>query len=166
MFGGWYTKVDDKALRLSFDRLILLLSPAGAASFLGTSVGPYLSKRAGERFANEGDDAVGGAWAPLKPGTVAIREEMGFPGEHPINVRTGELERWVVGSGWDAYPFGAGASLRYPGTAPTGTLKEKVVTAQRGRKDPDTVARPVLAVNEADMLFVIAALAAQIEAVF
>lgn len=165
MASGIYTKVDDRALRRALDNLIVLLSPAGAAAFLGSTVGPYLSERAQKRFANEGDDAVG-MWAMLKPATVMIREKQGYGGEHPINRRTGELEEWVVNGGWDAYPSGFGASLRYPERAPAGELRSKVETAQRGRSEPATVPRPVLAVNETDLLFVQAALVAGIEEVF
>lgn len=138
------------------DKLLVFLSPIGTSLFLGSTIGPYLSKRAGERFAGEGDDVVG-KWAPLKDSTVAIRESQNYPGAHPINRRSGELENWVVDGGWDAYPTGFGASLRYPGTRPSGELKDKVLTAQAGREFPKTVARPVLGVNENDLFFLIGA---------
>lgn len=165
MASGFYTKVDDKALRRALENLISLLSPVGAAAWLGEAVGPYLSERAGTRFATEGDDASG-QWLPLKEPTIAIREEQGYGGAHPINRRTGELEEWVVDGGWDAYPTGFGASMRYPGTQPAGELRKKVETAQRGRPDPNTAPRPVLAVNETDLLFVTAAFAASMTEVF
>lgn len=162
---GYYTQVNDADVRRKLFNLAVLLSPAGMGSFLGTEIGPYLSRRAGERFASEGDDATG-PWAPLKPYTVQVREQGNWPvaGEHPINRRTGELENWVVGSGWDAYPTAAGASMRYPGTRPKGELRKKVTTAQQGKSHPSTVARPVLAVNETDLLFTLAALTASVKA--
>ena len=147
-------------------KLMLLLSPQGLTTFLGTTVGPYLSKRAGERFEQEGDDVVG-KWAELKPATMAIRAESIYPigPDHPINRRSGELENWVVRGGWHAYPEGFGAAMQYPANLPTGELRDKVMTAQSGRSEPNTVARPVLGLNEADLLFVITAFAASIEAI-
>lgn len=152
-------KVDDHDVTKALTNLFTLLSPAGMTFFLGSTMGPYLSKRAKERFQGEGDDAVG-KWAPLKPATIAIRESQGF-GAGPINRRTGELENWVVQGGWNAYPTGFGASMKFPGK-PTGggELRKKVETAQKGRKSaPVTVPRPVLAVGETDLIFFQASLA-------
>lgn len=155
--------VDDKDVTVALFNLQALLSPVGMSAFLGAQIGPYLSKRAKERFQSEGDD-VTGPWAPLKPATVAIRESIpGVGGEHPINRRTGELENWVVRGGWNAYPTGFGASMEYPKKKPSGELRKKVETAQRGDKRSNTVARPVVGVNEQDLLFFQAALMAGIE---
>ena len=38
-----------------------------------------------------------------------------------------------------------------PGKRPTGELKDKVTTAQSGRADPNTQARPVIGMNERDL---------------
>lgn len=148
-----YTKEVDKSL----DNLIVLMSPEGATAFLGAEIGPYLRKRAGERFASEGDD-VTGAWAQLKPATVAIRGEA-----HPINHDTGELENWVVDGGWDAYPSGGGAAMQFPKSPPAGRLKKKVQSAQVGDPSNNQVARPVLGVNEADLAFMVTAYAFMVE---
>lgn len=146
--------------------LIMLMSPAGATAFLGTQVGPYLRRRAGERFEHEGDDVVG-KWAPLRPATVVMREASNYPvaGDHPINHLSGELENWVVDGGWNAYPDTFGASMTYPGTRPSGLLAKKVKTAQSGDRASNTVARPVLGVNEADMLWMLTAYKFAVEAV-
>lgn len=153
--------VDDKDVTVALFRLQALLSPVGMSAFLGTTIGPYLAKRAKERFQSEGDD-VTGAWTPLKPATIAIRESEGY-GAGPINRRTGELENWVVRGGWNAYPTGFGASMEFPKKKPSGELKAKVETAQKGRQFPNTVARPVLGVNEQDLIFFQAALMSGIE---
>lgn len=42
-----------------------------------------------ENFETESDD--GTPWAELRPRTVQERRELGFPGEHPILYRTGQL---------------------------------------------------------------------------
>lgn len=157
--------IDSHDLQHDLDALIMLMSPAGAEAFLGTTVGPYIRRRAGERFANEGDDVVG-KWAPLRPATVAMRQASNWAvgGDHPINHLSGEMERWVVDGGWDAYPDSFGATMRYPGSVPTGNLAKKVKTAQSGDPASRTVARPVLGVNEADMLWMVTAYAFAIEA--
>ena len=126
------------------------------AAFLGAEVGPYLQRRAAARFKTEGDSASG-KWAPLLPATQNIRATS--PGwqvgpAHPINKRTGELEAWVTQGQWAAMSHPEGASLRYPSNAPNGELAEKVQTAQKGKSKPRTVARPVLAVDETDVMFI------------
>lgn len=139
-----------------------ILSETGLALFLGTVVGEYLQQRAMQRFENEGDDAVG-MWAPLKPATVTIREEMGFSAG-PINSRTGELEAYITGGNGSVTVSGGGGSvLMFPGNPPgpgaSGYLETKVRTAQKGRTFPATVARPVLGLSEMDLGFVITSLA-------
>ncbi|QEM40907.1 MAG: head-to-tail connector protein [Phage AS32] len=149
MFQHWIVR--DRDVARSLDNLIGLLSPVGATAFLGAHMGPYLSRRAKERFESEGDD-VSGVWAPLKPVTIQMRHAQGFEAG-PINRRTGELENWVVRGGWNAYPTALGASMQYPAKKPAGELRKKVQTAQKGKEYPNTVARPVLGVNEADLIF-------------
>lgn len=41
----------------------------------------------------------GPGWAPLKPSTVRNRESMGYPGDKPIGINTGEFVRSLVGRG-------------------------------------------------------------------
>lgn len=134
----------------ALDRLLVLLGSGMLASaFLSGPVAEFLQERARRRFAAEGDDAVG-KWAPLKEATVNIRLSQNYGGEHPINRRTGELERWVVDGGWNAYPTSYGAEMAYPGSIPTGELLEKVQVAQRG--DDRAVARPVLGLTDTDLI--------------
>lgn len=135
------------------------LSVVGMYHFLDNSVGPWLQNRARARFAGEGDDVVG-KWEPLQPGTNAARKAHGFPEEHPINHRTGELERYITGGGWDIASAPMLATLTFPGgPEPTGQLGLKVKTAQQGASTPPTVPRPVVGVNEADLAFVLGAMA-------
>lgn len=132
------------------------LNPAAIVGFLTGAVVPYLQKRGKARFEGEGDDVVG-KWLPLTTGTQNIRESLGFPGAHPINRRTGELEEYIVGSsGMPTVMPGFGAGLEWPGTPPGGELAAKVATAQGGASAAenalnDTPARPVLGINEQDM---------------
>lgn len=137
------------------------LSPLGMIPFMETVIAPQLSRRAKARFAGEGDGAVGGKWTPLRSATIAMRQELGFPAG-PINRRTGELENWVVNGGQDAYPVGPDATMQFPGKPISGELSKKVQRAQRG--DKRTVPRPVLAVDEADLVFLQTQLAMMLEA--
>lgn len=157
MTDGWEWYISAPSADFALGRLAEAFTPEALTAFLGAGVGEYLAKRAEARFKDEGDSAVG-KWAPLKEATVNIRLSQNYGGDHPINRRTGELENWVVGSGWDAYPTGIGATLRYPKANPAGLLRDKVETAQRGLPNPSTVARPVLAIDETDVLQVTALL--------
>jgi hypothetical protein len=145
------------------DHLDNKLGPQGLTAFLSMTVFPYLMDRAKQRFQDEGDDVVG-KWAPLAPATEVIRQSMGYGGAHPINVRTGELERYITqgspSASVQASPLGA--FLQHPASAPSGKLKSKVKTAQQG--DPKfgrngTPPRPVLGMNEVDLGYVMTALA-------
>lgn len=140
-----------------------ILSPAGMGGFLGLNVGPYLQSRARDRFQSEGDD-VTGPWAPLAPDTVEIRQRMGQMGDHPINRRTGELEDYVTQGQFRTVVHSLGATLTYPGNTPSRqSIRQKMETAQQGRISPPTVPRPVLGMNERDLMYVVTTLAFFIE---
>lgn len=158
---------DSRGVDLMVSRLSLLLSPVGMAAFLGGQVTPYLKQRAQSRFASEGDEAVGGPWAALLPATVQIRENLGLSGEHPINRRTGELERWVTDSAPSVLAGAGIATLVYPGNKPVGKLSEKVKTAQTGKRGggKSTAPRPVLGIDQTDYAAILMMLAVSIEAV-
>lgn len=134
---------------LAFARLDVALSPVGLTSWMENSVDPYLRARAAARFASEGDDATG-AWRALKDVTNHFRETEGFPGGHPINKRTGELEAFIIGEDALVVPMGAGAALDFPGRMPGGYLGEKFRTAQQGKSSPHTLPRPVVAMSARD----------------
>ncbi len=144
-------------------RVSAALSGPSMALFLTEVITPYIRLRGEARFAAEGDD-VSGKWAPLQPATVAIREanpDWPVGGEHPINVRTSELEEYVTQSDSLVMPSTTGAVMRYPEGKATGELQDKMETAQVGRDR--TVARPVLGVNQTDLLFTMSRLAWWIE---
>lgn len=150
---------NERGVQAMLNRIDSSLSPVGLAAFLHGSVGPWVKQRATDRFKLEGDD-VTGQWAPLQQTTVEIREKSGFPGPNPINKRTGELEAYITEGqvGVVASP-GLGV-LTYPDNPPrTKAIREKVKTAQRGRPQPSTVARPILGLNERDLSEVMVMLA-------
>lgn len=151
---------DERGVLHMLNVLDTALNPAALVLFLEGVVDPHLRERAAERFADEGDDVVG-QWSPLKPATVSIRESKGFGGAHPINVRTGEMYRYIVEEDGNALPTPYGASLTLPGRPATGELADKVTRAQQG--DNRTVARPVIGMNEVDLAWVLVALSKHIE---
>lgn len=138
------------------ERVEEALGGAQLSPWLAAVIGPYLKMRADRRFKSEGDEASG-KWAPLLPATQQIRgshPEWPVGPDHPINKRTGELEAWVTGGTFLVMPNAVGATLRYPGNAPRGELASKVKTAQKGKANPKTVARPILAVDTTDLGYV------------
>lgn len=130
-------------------RLQRVLSPASIGAFLTTSAEQYLHNRAAQRFAHEGDDAVG-QWQQLAFATQNIRSSQGFGAAHPINVRTGRLRDFIVNAPGSLQIDPTGAMLTLPGSQPSGELGEKFQTAQQG-KPPRTPARPVLAMSATDL---------------
>jgi len=150
---------DAKQVAHMLNRLYVSIEPAMLAFFLGSTVETYLTKRAQNRFRSEGDSAVGGPWEQLHEATWAYRSSQGYGSQHPINIRTGEMENYIVGTPGRAYPHSLGATLVYPGTPPKGELKKKVETAQVGQSHrPITDPRPVLGMDETDLTAVLTSL--------
>jgi hypothetical protein len=148
--------VDADSAQMMLRRIMSRLSPIAMAAWMHAVVGPYLRERAQARFASEGDDVVG-KWAPLAPATVHIRETSGYGGAHPINVRTTELEQYITGGDPLVVATAGDALMTWPGSPPSGdVLEQKVVIAQVG--DRRTPARPVVGINERDLMFVLSAL--------
>lgn len=134
------------------------------AAWLVAGVDPLLRRRTEERFASEGDD-ISGKWQSLAPATAVIREGKGFPGEHPINVRTGEMKRHLLDSPPRVAVHGIGATLWSPGDEGAGDVANKVKTAQLGGVTPEgrpVPARPVLGVGPQDLEAVLISLAIHI----
>jgi hypothetical protein len=161
---SYQMEIEDKSVRAMLTRVETMLEPASIAGFLMSAVVPYLQKRGKMRFESEGDD-VSGKWLPLTEGTQAIRSAAGYGAEHPINVRSGELKDYIIGSTGMPTVEAGGATLTYPGTPPGNTdLKNKLAVAQSGGPNTQagyrpTPARPVLGLNEADLASVTVMLA-------
>ena len=159
---GFYVQIDVDQSDLDdvVHNLETKLSPAGLAGFLDSVVDPFIRGRIDGRFGSEGDD-VSGRWHPLTQATQQIRASYGFPPDHPINVRTGKLHSFLVTNDSEVLPNGLGATLTHPapGSIDPVTAK-KLATAQGGSASPSTPARPVLGVNDNDLLFVTSSLAA------
>ena len=148
--GGMTVNVDSHEVDLLLNACEAAFSRTGITVFLEAEMLPYLRGRAANRFGSEGDDASG-MWAPLSDTTQEIRESMGFDPSHPINVRTGQLEDYIVNGSGDTRHRGHTTTMVYPGEAPGDQwLEVKVRTAQAGKDSPATPPRPVLAVDETD----------------
>lgn len=125
------------------------MQPPAMLAFMHAGISPYVRGRIGRRFNSEGDD-VTGRWHPLAAETQIIRQRHGYPGAHPINVRTGQMRQHLVASPGNAVSAGGISQFTYPGTAPGGDLMNKLMTAQAGRQSPATLPRPVLGFNMND----------------
>jgi hypothetical protein len=144
------------------------LGIASIMQFLEFDVESILHTRAKERFADEGDDAVG-AWAPLASRTVDIRDyqkgvgDSKFGGPSPINRRTDEMYDWVTSVESNVYPSDGGAMMQYPGELPGegSSLYEKYLVAQNGRSagTSSAPARPVVGIGPTDLLMATSAMA-------
>lgn len=128
------------------------VSNPSMSSVLDGPVADILSNRIEQRFASEGDE-VSGPWAALKERTNAFREQQGFPTDHPINERTGNMKRWLTGHGFITIdPEGPNYSLPGDDNAGDPFLNAKLITAQTGT-NPTTggdTPRPVLGLGEVD----------------
>lgn len=136
------------------------LSFGSMSGFLYRTAAPWLQARAQARFAAEGDELTG-RWSPLRKATLIIRAKHGFP-TSPINVRTGQMKAFVTGSFGDVSMRGDETMLTWPRESFGGVLERKLMTAQRGRKSPNTTDRPVIAVGEADSIHLTAELTAHL----
>lgn len=160
-----FVYVDSTDARAALNALEWAISPLSAGMWLSGQMSPFLVRRAQQRFANEGDDAVG-RWLPLRESTEELRANSGFPRDHPINRRTGELEEYITSGGNDVALTAMGARLTMPGSAASGELHDKVATAQEGRgfggsrapSEPHTVPRPVLGLSGTDLEFALVSL--------
>jgi hypothetical protein len=158
---GFYVLIESETAEADavIQALLLRASPVGLSAFLSTIVDPFLRNRIEQRFDNEGDD-MSGSWDPLAVATQQIRASYGFPPDHPINVRTGKLKSFLVGTNSDVKANGFGATLQHPPPIADPITAKKLATAQAGSPSPSTPARPVIGVNENDLIFVTSSLAA------
>lgn len=161
-------RVDARSVEAMMERVNTALSSAALVEFLTGEVVPWLNERGKSRFASEGDE-VSGKWAPLQFTTQRIRMEGAQRGQwdvgpdHPINVRTHELEDYITGTIGYTVPTTLGATLTFPDPKKlTPELKKKMEAAQRGLSDPKTPARPVLGLGEADLAWVLERLAVHV----
>jgi hypothetical protein len=120
--------------------MLASLTPASMGVYLSTVVHPRLARRARERFRSEGDEAVGGKWAPLSEATLEIKEHLGY-GRKKINERTGHLRDSIVESKPVLGHNGFGETLDFPGNWDRPDLFLRNMQAAGMLKGP---ARPVV----------------------
>lgn len=146
--------VQNESVQLMLSRAAFALSSEMMVGFLAGPMVEHLQRRADDRFASQSTDD--GPWAPLHDATVKIRHSMGF-GPTPINVRTGEMKNWLVGSSGSAVPTPTGAMLSWPSN-PTGKMRDRIATAQG--LNPNVDAREVIGLGVTDAQFVLASMGA------
>ena len=140
-----YFEVDAKQPLAELRRLRVAAGGVSLRLFMQRRAQALLQERTKFRFDSE--SYSGGRWAPLKWVTnerFRIPEGFGAAPPASINVRTGGLSRWLGNSQGKTQGSRFRASLHWPGPAPTEEDERKLWTAQRGRKDPPTVPRPVV----------------------
>jgi hypothetical protein len=125
-----HIEVDDSLVLGVVEALQLKLQPSELKVWLTTHAHRELRERAEERFANEGDDAVG-KWAELTRATGIVRQYLGYSPFHPINVRSGALKNLVLNTFTVKDRGASGASLSMPGPA-SGEMLSKLRVAQQG----------------------------------
>lgn len=151
-------RIDTKSTIKRLQQLQNKLDNAEMERFLEESVRPYLRDRAVLRFSQEGDDAVG-QWKELLKTTRGIRKtqakKYGWPIQpaHPINVRSGELKRFILDT-HSIQTYSNGPRLFVPRLGGNQELQKKFKTAQQGKPGKvwkvATVPRPVVAVGQRD----------------
>lgn len=131
------------------------VSGAGLAAFMQGFAAPFLQDRATDRFNSEGADV--GGWKPLVESTITRREAKGFV-PIKINDRTGTMRAWVESANGRIVATKYAAVIEWPGTPENRTTGKKLKVAQQGLSDPYTPARPVVAIDTADLFTILVAL--------
>lgn len=156
--------IDVDVFTADIDRMVdtaaMGLSPQGLDQFLSTDAHDFFADEILMRFAYEGD-AASGDWERLTDATQNIRSHAGYPADGPINERSGDLLRFLT-QNLDVTQLPDGAVMQIPGDA-SGEMERKIRHAQVGAKvgenplfpNSSTPARPVLAVDEDDLLMVL-----------
>ena len=137
-----------QALEL-LDRAYDFFGQGPMVDFLDREWSRIMQDAAMRRFSSESSETEG-AWAELRDSTNKFRERQGFPREHPINERTGELRRYLDTATIDYRSSDGFVSAQWPERA-SGELLHKLQVAQgasRRRDDATTPARPVLDATE------------------
>lgn len=137
--------VDTSDIDEAIAQYLTALSPPSIGAWLKGPMVEWLQLRMTERFDNEGDSAVG-EWLDLAPKTQEIRAALGFPAEHPINERTGEMRSFLETN--EGLLWANGMVMSFPDRTP-GDLRWALLGAQ-GALDHQP-ARRVLAMDTTDM---------------
>lgn len=158
-YDKFFVRVDSVETLKLIDKTMEAVGPASLAIFLDATVQPYFAQEIIDRFAVEGDEKSG-SWAPLSDATNDIRERLGYPPEHPILERSGDLLHALVEKYDLTLMEPSGAMLMIPGNLDLET-ETKLQAAQVGVPEGQneyygpTPARPVLAVDPTDLASIV-----------
>lgn len=144
------------------------IQPSQLWEFMEDTAWPFMEKKLVDRFAYEGDSASG-TWPSLSPATVNIKEKLDAEMPDAPNVRTGELMEYITTSHLSS-PTSDGAVMVFPDVPSDPIMRRKIEVAQFGDPGPNwlnpamrpTPARPVIAVDESDMVLMLKALSVHI----
>lgn len=148
--------VERSTVEAVLGKIVMATGAMELSAFQRTIVHPFLSMRAEDRFASEGDKASGGAWEQLSEASQHWRKWGGFDPQHPINKRTGKLEDFVTKGMPEVAEGATSAILSFPGATADFIMERKMTVAQAG--DSRTPARPVLGIDSTDVEFILIAL--------
>jgi hypothetical protein len=163
---GALVAVDATSVDAVLDGIEDAISPYSLLQFMIHDVAPYLSEQIVDVFAGLGNDSIpGGGWAPLEDSTLKIRHALGYWDDYAINERSGDLLHYLTHS-HDIQLEAFGSSITVPGDTTDPILWKKLKVAQEGWTQganemlPGAVtpARPILGLNDADLMAVTAML--------
>jgi hypothetical protein len=140
---------DNRQAFALLDRAYEFFGQGPMVDFLDAEWSQIMQTAARRRFTNEASESDG-AWAQLRPATNKFRVRQGFPPEHPINQRTGEMRRYLDTATIDYRASDGLVTATWPEKA-SGELLHKLQVAQGAssrRGDQNTPARPVLDATE------------------
>jgi hypothetical protein len=158
MVGGIGVSLDEAPVEAMLLRIQTAMSPASLTAYLEGEVRPYWHEEAHRHFGTQGTDTA--AWAPLAQRTQDERAQLGFDPEYPIQIRTGELEKYLTSDEGKVEADGTGAQWTYPG--PTdGLTEKKYKLAQQGNLR--TPPREIVQASELNLLDVTTLLMGHLE---
>lgn len=149
MSDGFIIEIIDDTASPSLVALDAALGIDSIGFWMDVTADPYIKRQIAQRFSAEGGGAAG-QWAELADATVASREAQGYPGEHPILIRTGEMEKYLETQPGNITAMGSDIILDVPGEIPSGKLGTRIAVHQLGSAKNSTPARPFLAIDDGD----------------
>ena len=131
--------VDAESVEQLMIRTALWLDDSRLGPLTRELFGDIMSEAVQQRFATESNR--GEAWEPLTAATIARRLARGFPGAHPINVRTGQMRSFLIHSTPRPQAASDGVEYIWPESS-GGELYMKMLRSTGA--DSRTPARPVI----------------------
>jgi hypothetical protein len=138
------------------NHVMLSVGNGPLATWMERDVVPYFQEQIVDRFAYNGGSDMN--WYPLQESTKRIRQAMGQTDDDAINDRTGAMLE-TLASQYEINQAAGSAEMMIPGRSVDDLTREKIMTAQMGKSEPNplfggavsiTPPRPVLVINDED----------------